>query len=1170
MTIHKLAAGSGYEYLTRQVAAQDSTELGDMALADYYAARGEAPGRWVGSGLTGLGCSDTGALAEGDLVTAEQMGHLFGTGEHPVTGRPLGRRQRSDGVAGFDLTFSPVKSVSTLWAVASPNVARAIEYAHNAAVADALAYLEHEVLFTREGADGARQVETRGLIAAAFVHRDSRAGDPDLHTHVAVANKVQARASGKWLSVYGVVLFQHAVAISETYNTALEARLHDVLGVRFAERPASTGRRSVREIVGVDADLCSRWSRRGSDINDLEHELTNGFVRDHGRQPTEKERLALVQRANLETRTPKHEPRAESEQRAAWRGDAAEVLGGDAAIGAMVRKAIRPAAGSCNVAATVDPATIRAIAIATITELEIHRATWQIWHLKAEAERQIRTLGLATADALPHLVCDVVEAAKRLSVHLTPELDPITQSTAEPPGMRRSDGTSVYRHTGADRYTSQRILNAEDRIVQAAGRTSDFAFTNDEVEIAILESAVNGIELNRGQHDLLRDMAGSSNRVRLALAPAGTGKTTAVRVLTRIWSGNGYAAVGLAPSAAAAAVLGEATGITTDTLAKLDWELLKPGRTSTAGISQRITSGTLVVIDEAGLADTLTLDRVIDHCLAQGAIVRLLGDDQQLAAVGAGGILRDIADRFGAARLNEVVRFADPTEAAASLDLREGDLAALGFYLDQDRLHTADQDGTISDVLDAWHRDRTAGLDSLMLASTRDLVAHLNRRARADRLAGMTPKVEVDLADGNRASVGDTVITRLNDRRLRVAATDWVKNGDRWTITHVRRGALTVQHTTTGLKAVLPAEYVADHVELGYASTVHTAQGITADVMHGIVTGREDRQILYTMLTRGRHENHAHIITEPDATAECDQHPLPGLDEQLTATQTLENILARDGAAASATTVLRRGRSNATRLQFAATRYADAVATGSHHVLGNAWEDALEAAGPGPLPWLAAVPFDVARHEKWGPYLAACARHVTESARRFHADLDNAGVAVSEAGPHGWVDRARAVLGDLREPVALWRAAHGVPEDDRRPTGPPVTDPVAARYQRDLLRQVRDRCSEGVRAWQDIVLNCTRTPDEDTQGRGEALELARRLDALQRHGYDASRLLRRALARGPLPAEHAAAALTYRVRKLSPTPSVPRARDGRRRALNEPLPQMGQQANTEAPPSMGL
>ena len=139
-------------------------------------------------------------------------------------------RPRTQTVAGYDLTFSPVKSVSTLWAAADPRVAAQIERAHQAAVQDALTFIERHALFTRQGRNGIRQVNVRGLVAAAFTHRDSRAGDPDLHTHVAVANKVQT-LDGRWLSIDGRVLFKATVAASETYNTALEHHLHDTLGV---------------------------------------------------------------------------------------------------------------------------------------------------------------------------------------------------------------------------------------------------------------------------------------------------------------------------------------------------------------------------------------------------------------------------------------------------------------------------------------------------------------------------------------------------------------------------------------------------------------------------------------------------------------------------------------------------------------------------------------------------------------------------------------------------------------------------------------------------------------------------------------------------------------------------------------------------------------------------
>jgi hypothetical protein len=120
-------------------------------------------------------------------------------------------------VAGYDLTFSPVKSVSTLWALADPHVAALIERAHHAAVRDAVAFTEKHALFTREGPQGVRQVNVQGLVAAAFMHRDSRSGDPDLHTHVAVANKVQT-LNGRWLSIDARMLFKATVAASETYT----------------------------------------------------------------------------------------------------------------------------------------------------------------------------------------------------------------------------------------------------------------------------------------------------------------------------------------------------------------------------------------------------------------------------------------------------------------------------------------------------------------------------------------------------------------------------------------------------------------------------------------------------------------------------------------------------------------------------------------------------------------------------------------------------------------------------------------------------------------------------------------------------------------------------------------------------------------------------------------
>ncbi|MGV0740205.1 MobF family relaxase [Mycobacterium syngnathidarum] len=145
-------------------------------------------------------------------------------------------RQRTTAVAGYDVTFSPVKSVSTLWAVAPMEVAREIELCHDAAVADALAFLEESAVFTRTGARGIAQVDTTGLIGTAFTHRDSRAGDPDLHTHVAISNKVahiDANGIQRWLALDGQPLHRVLVSTSELYNTRLEAHLEERLGLRF-------------------------------------------------------------------------------------------------------------------------------------------------------------------------------------------------------------------------------------------------------------------------------------------------------------------------------------------------------------------------------------------------------------------------------------------------------------------------------------------------------------------------------------------------------------------------------------------------------------------------------------------------------------------------------------------------------------------------------------------------------------------------------------------------------------------------------------------------------------------------------------------------------------------------------------------------------------------------
>ena len=679
----------------------------------------------------------------------------------------------------------------------------------------------------------------------------------------------------------------------------------------------------------------------------------------------------------------------------------------------------------------------------------------------------------------------------------------------EPDALRRVDGSSVYTIAGADLYTSQRILAAEQRLLTVAGIRDGTVIDRTVVDLAVLEMAANGTALDTGQASLVRQMCTSGARLQLAIAPAGAGKTTAMRALTRSWTEDGGQVIGLAPSAAAAAVLGGQTGIRTDTLAKLTWSLRNGDLPDWAA---GVGPATLVIIDEAGMADTLSLDTAVRFAVDRGASVRLIGDDQQLAAIGAGGVLRDIKNIYGALQLTELHRFTDPAEAQASLTLREGDPSALGFYLDHGRVHVGDLAKITDDAFAAWISDRAVGLDAIMLAPTRELVADLNRRARDQRLDGAGAGREVRLGDGNRASVGDMIITRANDRRLRLSATDWVKNGDRWTITHInRRGDLTVRHSRSRLTVRLPLDYVRTLTGLGYATTIHSAQGVSADTMHGLASGQESRQQLYTMLTRGRTANHLYLQVVGDG----DPHSIirPETLAPRTPSEIMQQILGRDNTPASATTVLRERSDPAARLSDAVRRYTDglhvaaeqlvgpqivqmldtradqvvphltselswptlrarlitlAAETGEHpllHLQRAAAGRELHTAGdmaavldwrlpepaasdPGPLPWLPGIPQTLHDHPVWGQYLAKRSQLVTDLADRIrgHAGQDSTQPVWAPPGSRPNL----AIIGE----VAVWRAANGVHPNDPRSTGAAQLQTAWALWQHHLDRSL--------------------------------------------------------------------------------------------------------------------
>lgn len=1278
-SLHKLTAGDGYTYLTRQVAVLDSTELGRQSHHDYYSAKGESPGRWRGRALESLGM-----LEVGDAVTEAQMRALFGEGRHPcaddieraATARAvadgatekqaerealgasklgakfgayddepsefvvrLGRAYRAHNadvgaardaaipekvraeirsrvgretfvetygreptddrelsahiarstrpprqpVAGYDVTFSPVKSVSTLWAVAPREVSEQIEEAHKAAVEDAMDWIERTVSYTRRGRGGVRQVDINGLLMASFTHRDSRAGDPDLHTHVAVSNKVQA-LDGSWLALDGQPLHQALVAASERYNTRLEAEVTTRLGVGFAERidPSRGTKRAVREVEGVSPELMARWSSRRAQIDARRAELATEFTAAHGRPPTPKEQIALAQQATLDTREAKHEPRSLEEQRAAWRAEALDVLGHDG-LDSMIATTTSTRAPEAVHLSAQERADLAREALQTV---ENDRARWQMVHVRAEVERRVRARGVAL-EVLDETVEDCIDRAlsPALSVSLTPP-----EAIEVPAELRRLDGSSQYHRAHSTLFSSERVMAAEESIVEAARRRDGHTISEDAVAIALLEAAANGTALNPAQTAMVTSMATSGARVQLGLAPAGSGKTTAMRALSRAWSDDGGTVIGLAPSAVAATELGSSIGTDADTLAKLVWHLDHPA--GAPSWMHEIDQRTLVVIDEAGMASTPELAAAIDFVTARGGSVRLIGDDQQLAAVGAGGVLRDIATEVGADQLEELHRFSSPAEAEATLALRDGRADALGFYLDNGRVRVAaDTEGVLGQVFEAWQADTSAGRDALMLAATREEVATLNDLARTDRLGETVQDgPSVALGSGGRASVGDRIITRRNDRRLPITRTHWTKNGDRFTVAAVHGdGSLSATHDATGQTITLPASYVSDHVDLGYATTYHGAQGATVDATHCALTGSESRQLLYVGMSRGRHANHVYVPVSGDGDDHAAIHP--DTLHPRTAVDILEKVLARDDAPRSARTEVREAHDPVAQLRAAVEQYAESVDLAAQLAIGPeavdrlteeahhlhpglsespAWDTLLghlcrieaeapgtalgrlrqcvsrrelntaldpaavldwrldstrqHSAAPGPLPWLAAPPS--VPDPRWSEYLRDLAALVTARA----ADVDAAARATTE---QPWA----AGLGDdadLRADLAVWRAALGV-DDGRSPTGPTRLAHRERRHQQDLDARVTAHRGAPLapgRRWVEAVADERVTADPFWPVLGE------RLDAIAAHGGDVLDLLAQALARGPLPDDHPAAALASRPVGAAPARSA--------------------------------
>ena len=781
---------------------------------EYYRGVGEAPGRWAGTASRPLGL-------DGEVHAAEL--HAVWAGQHPVTGEPLGRFPNRK-VAGFDLTFRAPKSVSVLAGLADPDTARAVRFAHEAAVDAAFAYVEREAARSRTGKNGVHEIEVNGLVAAGFRHRTSRAGDPHLHTHQLVANMGEG-VDGRWRTLDGRLLYLHASTAGYLYEAHLRRELTERLGVEWG--PVRNG---IADIVGIDETVRDHFSDRRREIE--EHLDHVGF-----------RTARAAQLATLATRRAKRPMPDDRSMRGVWRTKAAEIDWDpatlDDALDRVAREAVdidRDALGDDLVGS--DGLTRRA---SSFNQRDL---------LRAVCDRLPAGATVTDVEAIADQVADRVEVMRLVDTDRAGLLSSDV--------IRRTDGTVIAATTTAERRWSTAELVGIERHLVARSTARAYEGTGvvpDEVLDAVLARRPT---LAAEQAEMVIELTTTGNGIDVVSAAAGTGKTYTLDAAREAWEASGHRVIGAALAGIAAQELQSTAAIASSTLAMLQIDL--------DAHRVEFDDRTVVVIDEAGMAGTRTLAPILDAADQAGAKVVLVGDPHQLPEIDAGGVLTGLAKRMDPIELSENRRQRSRWEAEALEELRRGDVgAALVAYRSNDRLVSAPTAIDVRRTMVAdWWSHRLTGDSVAMSAYRRDDVDDLNGRARAYLVrAGEVTGPELVVAD-RPFQAGDQIVCLKNDRRIGVC------NGTRATIDAVEPERRTVTVEADGQTLFLPADYLDEgNIAHGYATTIHKTQGATVD--RALVLGTDElvRQRGYVALSRGRMSNHLYLLggSEPDDAA---------------------------------------------------------------------------------------------------------------------------------------------------------------------------------------------------------------------------------------------------------------------------------------------------------------
>ena len=937
----------------------------ERGAARYFGAAvesGEPAGRWGGRGLGGMFGIQDGARASEDSVRS-----VFGKLEDPRTGESLGQAPRkyrtteerveaalaaagpemtpeqrrqlevaaaADGrraVAYYDLTFSPSKSVSVYYAalLAAGDVegAAAVAAAHDRAVEQAMAYAEQHVGYTRAGyhgrtADGrsvGRYEAGEGLVWTAWRHSTNRESEPQLHTHVAVLNRIRTVSDGVVRALDGRGFRPVKEAIATAYERSLEEELVATRGVVMADRPDGRG----REIVGVDPELCAEASTRRAQTLAKAEELTAQYVARNGREPDAAARKAILHDAAMATRKPK-EGVAGPAAVAAWAGQDDRPTRLLATLEAVADAAEAAASGQDpdRVAGLrLDPTVAeqrRALLAAAVADVQHAYAAWTVGNLVAAIDRRIGPLPVeARGDARPAyleaLAAEALAPGNTYGVVLLTAPDPVTV----PEELRRpQDGRSIFRPHCDERYATLAQLATEQGLVVSARQLTAPALAGPEVELLRVELAAAGLAAD--QVDAVVGIVGSGRAGDVLIGPAGTGKSHTVAALSQVWTDRlGGRVLGLATTEIATQNL-VADGVAAMNTARF-LALYGEGQDGQPP-RQRVGRGDLFVVDEAGMSATGELAPIADIVAAGGGKLVYTGDHGQLTSIGAGGLLALLAHDNGAYELAEVHRFTHDWEKEASLRLRAGDSTVIPEYEDRGRLHGGTLEQMQAAAMRAWLADTIDGKDALLIVGTNEQAAELSRDIRAQLIrygqVSPTPVTELgQLAGWAKVSVGDRVQARQVDRNIRVDDGQLVANRAVYTVLGLDAdGALRVRGADGGI-AHLPRSYVDQHLTLAYASTVYAAQGRTVDTCHALLDEAAAREAAYVALSRGREANYAYLV----AAREPDAHQAERL--AATAAERLAGALGNVEARPSATVEQRIGARDGTSLAWIGTQW---------------------------------------------------------------------------------------------------------------------------------------------------------------------------------------------------------------------------------------------------------